>query len=243
VIVSGFAAVINVVVTLTMLATPALLLAERGMSALFKKSEPDPVFDEMPAGEAHVVIAGLGRFGQIIARVLAARGVPFTALDGDPSQIEVIRRFGGEVYFGDATRPEILAAAQVEKARAIVVCIPGVEASVKTVELVRRTYPHVPVFARARDRAHAHRLMDLGVENIVRESFFSAVEISRRVLVETGLSRQEAEQTVQLFAERDERVLRDEHAHATDQAMLVESAKRHAQELAELFESDAGNRR
>jgi glutathione-regulated potassium-efflux system protein KefB len=243
VIVSGSAALINVVVTITMLATPALLLAEKGLSSLGRRADPEPEFDEMPEGEAHVVIAGLGRFGQIIARVLAARGIPFTALDGDPSQIEVIRRFGGEVYFGDATRPEILAASQVEKARAVVVCIPGTEDSVKIVELVRRICPHVPVYARARDRAHARRLIDLGVEQIVRESFFSAIEMSRRVLVEAGLSQQDAKQTVQLFAESDERVLLEEHAHATDQAKLVESAKRHAQELAELFEADSDNRR
>ena len=150
----------------------------------------------------------------------------------------MIRRFGGRVYFGDATRPEILAAAQVEKARAVVVCISSVEDSLKTVELLRRNYPHVPVYARARDRNHAHRLMDLGVEQIIRETFLSGVEMSRRVLVETGLSYQEAERTVRIFAERDEHRLRGDYAHASDQAKLAESAKRHAQELAELFEAD-----
>jgi monovalent cation:proton antiporter-2 (CPA2) family protein len=238
VIVRDFAALINVIVTVTMLATPAILMGEKWLASLLARPASAPAFDDIPGSDAHVVIAGLGRFGQIIARILAARDIPFTALDGDPTQIEVIRRFGGRVYFGDATRPEILAAAQVEKARAVVVCISSVEDSLKTVELLRRNYPHVPIYARARDRNHAHRLMDLGVEQIIRETFLSAVEMSRRVLVETGLSYQEAERTVRIFAERDEHRLRGDYAHASDQAKLAESAKRHAQELAELFETD-----
>jgi glutathione-regulated potassium-efflux system protein KefB len=239
VILHGVAAHINVVVTVTMLATPAILLAEKWLAERLRGPASTPAFDEMPSSEAHVVIAGLGRFGQIVARVLAARGIPFTALDGDPTQIEVIRRFGGQVYFGDATRPAILAAAQVEKARAVVVCIANVEDSVRTVELVRRRYPHVPVFARARDRSHAHRLMALGVERIIRETLRSAVEMSRLVLIETGLSQKEAEHIVRLFTERDERRLIDDYEHAWDQERLAESAKRHAEELADLFKADA----
>lgn len=242
VIVRRDASLINVIVTLTMLATPIVLLAERRLASLLAKPATVPAFDKIPEAEAHIVIAGLGRFGQIIARILAARGIPFTALDGDPSQIDVIRRFGGRVYFGDATRPEILEAAQVKKARAVVVCISNVEDSVKTVELLRRRYPNVPLYVRARDREHVHRLIDLGVEWMIRETLLSALEMSRQVLLESGLSHREAEQIVQMFAERDERRLHEDHAHASDQEKLVESAKRHAQELAELFEADAGTR-
>lgn len=242
VLVDDVAALINVIVTVTMVATPPLLLAEKRLAALRAGPAPVPEFDAMPESEAHVVIAGLGRFGQIVARVLAARGVPFTALDGDPSQIEVIRRFGGRVYFGDATRPEILAAAQVEKARAVVVCISNVEDSLRTVELVRRRYPHVPVFARARDRNHAHRLMDLGVDWLIRETFLSALEMSRQLLIRTGLSRQAADRTVEVFADRDERRLVEDHAHAADPQKLAESARRHAEELAALFEADQESR-
>lgn len=237
-----FAALLNVVVTVTMLVTPTILLAEKWLTSRLIGPVSAAPFDDLPDHDAQVIIAGVGRFGQILARILAARAIPFTALDGDPTQIEVIRRFGGRVYFGDATRPEILAAAQVDKARAVVVCISNVEASLKAVELLNRKYPHVPVYARARDRNHAHRLMDLGVGHIVRETFLSAVEMSRRVLVEAGLNHQEAERTVRMFAERDEHRLHADHAHATDQAKLVESARRHAQELAELFEADAAGR-
>lgn len=239
VVVRDFASLINVVVTLTMLATPVILLSEKWLSAWRAGPAEAPAFDDMPEAESHVVIAGLGRVGQILARILAARGIPFTALDGDPEQIDVVRRFGGRVYFGDATRPEILEAAQVDKARAVVVCISDVEASLRTVELLRRNYPHVPLYVRARDRHHTHRLMDLGVENIVRETFLSALEMSRQVLIEAGLGRREAQDTVHTFAERDYRRLREDHDHHSDPAKLAESARRHAEELAQLFQADS----
>ncbi len=243
VLMRGDASLINVIVTLTMLATPVLLMAEKWLAARLARPGHEPAFDEIPEIESHVVIAGLGRFGQIIARILAARGIPFTALDGDPAQIDVVRRFGGRVYFGDATRPEILEAAQVEKARAVVVSISNVEGSLKAVELIRRRYPHVPLYVRARDREHAHRLMDFGVEHIIRETLLSALEMSRQVLMDAGgLNRREAERTVQMFAERDERRLRADHAHARDEAKLAESARQHAEELAQLFESDVAKR-
>jgi glutathione-regulated potassium-efflux system protein KefB len=237
-----FASLLNVIVTVTMLATPAILLLEKSLASRLKTPVLAPAFDDIPENDAQVVIAGVGRFGQIIARVLAARRIPFTALDGDPTQTEVIRKFGGSVYFGDATRPEILAAAQVGKARAVVVCISNVEASLKAVELLRRQYPHVPIYARARDRNHAHRLMDLGVAQIVRETFLSAVEMSRRLLIEAGLNHQEAERMVRTFSERDEHHLNADHALASDHAKLVESTRRHANELAELFEADVEER-
>ena len=240
VITRDFASQINVIVTLTMVATPLLLLAESWWS---RRSSPvatsEEDHDDMPEHGGHVVIAGLGRVGQIIARVLAARRIPFTALDGDPSQIEIVRRFGGTVYFGDATRPEILAAAQTERARAIVVCVSNVESSLRICELVRKNYPDLPIYARARDRRHVHWLMDLGVEHIMRETFLSSLELARRVLLETGMSREEAADTIRTFAERDRHRLHDDYAHQSDDEKLAESAKRHAQELADLFASDA----
>ena len=142
VITRDFASMINVVVTLTMVATPLILLIEGWCSARAAPvTHSTGPHDDMPDQGGHVVIAGLGRFGQIIARVLAARKIPFTALDGDPSQIEIVRRFGGKVYFGDASRQDILDAAQVSKARAFVVCVSNPDASLKIVELVRSKYP------------------------------------------------------------------------------------------------------
>lgn len=235
-----FASLINVVVTLTMVATPLIMLAEGWWSTRAAPvTDSDGTHDDMPEHGGHVVIAGLGRFGQIIARVLAARKIPFTALDGDPTQIEIVRRFGGKVYFGDASRQDILDAAQVNKARAFVVCVSNPEASLKIVELVRKKYPDLPIYVRARDRNHVHKLMDHGVEHIMRETFLSAVEMSRRVLLEAGLGREEAKRTIKAFAAGDRARLYDDYQHRSDERRMADNAKRHAQELSELFATDA----
>jgi glutathione-regulated potassium-efflux system protein KefB len=234
---------INIVVTVTMVVTPLLMLVESWLTSRLRKTpESQLAPDDMPDHGGHVVIAGLGRFGQIIARVLAARGIPFTALDGDPTQIEIVRRYGGKVYFGDASRPDILEAAQIDKARAFVVCVSDVEVSLHIVEMVRTKCPDLPIYARARDRRHVHWLMDVGVEHIMRETFLSALEMSRRVLLETGLSKADAAHTIKTFAERDRKRLHDDYAHQSDDQKLAESAKRHAEELAELFASDANEK-
>lgn len=240
VIAAGFASLFNIVVTVTMLATPLVLLAEAGLSARFIKS-PAPAqsgFDDMPEDQGHVIIAGLGRFGQIVARVLTARGIAFTALDGDAEQVAVVRRFGGRVFFGDASRLDILRAAQIDRARAIVICVSGVGASLTIASLVRRHYPDVPVFARARDRQHVHKLMDMGVEHIVRETFLSALDLTRRVLVDSGMSDSEARHTIEAFSRSDRDRLYRDYRHQADEDKLRESALKQAQELADLLAHD-----
>ena len=153
--------ILAVVVTLSMALTPLLLMLDRVLSRRAMTSLG--AFDELPEADGHVVIAGFGRFGQITARVLRAKGVPFTALDISAEQVEFVKRFGSKAFFGDASRPEVLEAAQIDKARAFVLAIDDVEAAMRAAEIVKSHYPHVPIYARARDRAHAHRLLDLGV--------------------------------------------------------------------------------
>ena len=238
-----FASLINVVVTLTMATTPLLMLLEGWWSArTAPDADDDGTHDDMPDQGGHVVIAGLGRFGQIIARVLAARDIPFTALDGDPAQIDIVRKFGGKVYFGDASREDILDAAQINKARVFVVCVSRPDTSLKIVELVRKKYPDLPIYVRARDRNHVHKLMDHGVEYMMRETFLSSLEMSRRVLLEVGLVREEANRTIKTFASRDRARLYDDYEHYSDVQKMADNAKRHAQELAEQFaiDKDAG---
>jgi glutathione-regulated potassium-efflux system protein KefB len=235
-----FASIINVVVTLTMVAMPLLMLGESlWTSRIIPSDETETKPDDMPDHGGHIVIAGLGRFGQILARVLAARNIPFTALDGDPTQIEIVRKFGGTVYFGDASREDILDAAQINKAKAFVVCVSNPEASLKIVDMVRKKHPNLPIYVRARDRNHVHRLMNHGVEHIIREMFLSSLELSRRVLIEAGLSREDANHTIKVFAEGDRNRLYEDHAYYSDDKLLAENARRHTRELADLFETDA----
>lgn len=229
------AEVLTVIVTLSMLATPVLLLID---DVFGRRRAPERPFDEMPEESGHVIIAGFGRFGQIVARVLRARGIPFIALDDSAEQVDFVARFGSEAYYGDASRIDILEAARVEKARAFVLAIDDVEASLRTAEIVRHQYPGLKIYARARNRQHVHQLMDLGIEVIRRETFLPALELTRELLRGLGLAESEVRRTIETFREHDQRRLYDDYAHYTDQDKLAAQAKKQSQELEELFAQD-----
>ncbi len=226
-------------VTLTMALTPLLLLADETL--LPKRRAPAPEFVPPPVNEGHVIIAGFGRFGQIVARILRARRIRFTALDINPEQLALVERYGSKAFFGDASRLEILEAAQVSKARALVLAIDDVDASLRAAELVRRYYPELRVYARARNRNHLHRLMDLGVVEIRRETFSSAIDLSRALLKGLGMSEKEARVTVETFASHDRRRLREDYKYYTDEEKMMDLARSDAETLARLFDQDTAD--
>jgi len=216
--------------------TPILLLLDR---VLFKKSTgPQRAFDPLPENDGHVVIAGFGRFGQIVARVLRAKGVPFTALDISAEQVEFVKRFGNKAFYGDASRPEVLEAAQMGKARAFVLAIDNVEASMRAAEIVKTHYPHVPIYARARDRMHAMRLLDLGVEALRRETFLASLDLARVLMTGLGYSKRVAERAVNTFREHDERRLNEDYKLASNSDKLIERARSSQAMLDKLFRED-----
>jgi glutathione-regulated potassium-efflux system protein KefB len=231
------AALLAVVVTLTMVATPFLLLLDDWLGR--RADKPTAAYDAMPEGDGHIIVAGFGRFGQIVARILRARGIPFTALDISSEQVDFVRRFGSEIYYGDASRPDILHQAQAGKARAFVLAIDDVEASLRTAEVVRREFPDLPIYARARNRQHVYRLMDLGITPIERETFRSAVALSKSLLRGLGMREAETRRLVDVFQEHDERWLRDSYQDASDVEKLQARARKFTEELEELFKRDA----
>ncbi len=232
-----FAEVLNVVVTLSMLATPPLLIADRHMAA--RKGQPLAVYDTPPHSDGHVIIAGFGRVGQVIARILRAKKIPFTALDISAEQVEFVKKFGSQAFFGDASRLDILEAANAGKARAFVLAIDDVEASMQTAAIVRQHYPKLPIHARARNRTHAHRLLDLGISNVHRETFHSSLAMTRHVLTGLGISEREARSMIATFQAHDERRLIEDYKHYTDLEKLQEKARTDASRLEKLFAEDS----
>lgn len=226
------------VVTLSMAATPLLVLLDEWLTRRAREREEPPPFDTIEERHHQVVIAGLGRFGQILARILTMRNIPFTALESDSRQVDIVRRFGNVVYYGDSTRLELLRAARVETAKVFVVAVEGVEQSVLTVQLLKRHYPALKLFARARDRAHARRLMDLGVDLVIRETYASGLELTEAVLMALGDTKELARRSVTRFREFDEQLLVRELAIDQDEGKLIQSAKDAQRELAFLFASD-----
>jgi glutathione-regulated potassium-efflux system protein KefB len=232
----SLAELLSVAVTLSMAATPLMLLVDELLT-------PEPVqvraFDALPDGDGHVVIAGFGRVGQIVARILAAKRIPFTALEVNPEQVDVVRRFGAKIYYGDASRHEILEAAQTGKARAFVLAIDNVDVSLQTARMVKEHYPNVPIFARSRHRRHTHQLMDAGVQVIRRETFLSSLDLTREVLRGLGYPERDVRFAVDTFREQDRKRLYEDYKHYTDIEKMAQRAKSQAQELEELFAADA----
>jgi glutathione-regulated potassium-efflux system protein KefB len=227
---------LTIVVTLSMAATPLMLKLEEFFS---RASKSAPSYDAMPENEGHVIIAGFGRFGQIVARILRAKRIAFTALDISAEQVELVKRFGSQAFYGDASRPEILDAADAHSARAFVLAIDDVDASMRTAELVKSRYPNLPIYARARNRAHAHRLLDLGVTHMQRETFLSALDATSQLLLGLGLSKRETERMIRAFQTHDERRLIEDYKHASDMEKLRDRARSDVATLEKLFAEDA----
>jgi monovalent cation:proton antiporter-2 (CPA2) family protein len=230
------ASLLTLAVTLSMATTPLLLVAHDMIRRGFTPEAPD--YDTPPGGDRHVIIAGFGRFGQIAARVLRARRIPFTALDTSIEQVDFVKRFGAKIYYGDAGRLDILRAAEADKALAFVLAIDDVEGSLRVAQTVRHNFPDLPIYARARDRNHVHRLMDLGVSIIERETFLAALELTRRLLRGVGLSEAEARRTTETFKRHDERRLYQDYQYYTDLEKVRAIALSQALELEELFARD-----
>ena len=226
------------VVALSMLITPfAYMAAERYGTR--KAAAAEPEYDDMQDQHNDVIIAGFGRVGQIVARLLRVVDRPFTALEIDSSQVNVVRRYGNVVHYGDASRLDILRAAGAEHAKVFVLAIDNIEASMRTAEAVTQHFPHLKIVARARNRRHVHKLMDLGIEHIYRETFLSSLAISEEVLSSLGVSAENTSMATESFRERDEQLLTEQHAFHQSEEKLFQSARDTAAELDLLLKDDA----
>jgi glutathione-regulated potassium-efflux system ancillary protein KefC len=231
-------AMLVLVVALSLMSTPLLLILHDKVLAPRLAARGEREADVIKANEGHVIIAGFGRFGQIVGRLLRANQVPLTVLDHDPDQVELLRRFGMEVFYGDATRLDLLRAARADRARALVVAIDGVEDSLKLVEAAREAFPDLLILARARNVTHYYDLMDRGVHLIERETFESALLLGRRVLQQLGFGAYFAREAAMKFRRHSVDSLHKIYPVYKDQEQLVSMSKQARDELEQMFASD-----
>ncbi|MDI1436735.1 monovalent cation:proton antiporter-2 (CPA2) family protein [Polyangium sorediatum] len=230
-----------VVVTLSMALTPLLFVARDRILARLAAADRrsfDQIYDE----GSSVIIAGFGRFGQIVGRVLRLKRIAFTALDASPTHVDFVRRYGNQIYYGDASRVDLLRAAGAERARLIVLAIDDMDASMRTLHVVQSHFPNLTIVARARNRQHAYALLDAGVTNIIRETFAGSLDAARITLEALGLPSDSAREAVRRFGEYDEAQVRRAFVLRHDEKALVESAKQYGAELERIFEEDAAHR-
>jgi voltage-gated potassium channel Kch len=229
----------TLVAATSMLATPILFAgAEAWVIPRLRPKRQEPVYDKIEGEANQVIIAGFGRMGQIVGRVLRMYGIAFTALERDPGQVDVVRRFGNKVYFGDPTRAEVLRASGAAGAKLLVVLLDDMEGVLRVVEVAKRNFPQLKILARARNRRHAHLLMDRGVDGLVRETFYSSLTLAEQALTSLGIDADAASHAVALFRDHDERGLVTTHAIYRDEQKLIQTAQDATTELESLFEAD-----
>jgi len=230
-------------VTLSLVISPLVFALHDRLLADWRARAAPPEFDAIDDPGKPVIIAGYGRVGQIVSRVLNMCGIPFTALEQSYQQVDFVRRFGGKVYYGDASRIELLQAAKAGEAKLFVLAIDDVEASLRTAAVVRRHFPELPIIARARNRSHVFGLRDLGVRTILRDTFPASLSMAEQALLRLGMSASATAGALSLFRHRDEEMLESQYVLRHDEAKLIQTSREASEQLRELFESDPAARR
>lgn len=228
------------IITLSMAVMPFLVLLAMKLykPAPTPQPVPSPEHTQIHSNEPRVIIAGMGRMGQIISRILRAQNIPFIGLDLSVETIELTRSIDKiPIYYGNPQRPEILRAVHAEQAEYFIVATDDPEMNLETTRVVRQLYPHLKIIARARNRQHVHHLLDLEAE-AVRETFHSSLEMSRKILIGLGLSEENATSRIRIFQEHDEQVLAAQHLIYDDAAAVIQNAREARKELQALFNAD-----
>jgi glutathione-regulated potassium-efflux system ancillary protein KefC len=212
---------LSVAIATSMALTPLLLLAFDRLVAPQLDARRDKRQTDDIDEQQKIVVLGYGRFGQIVTRLLRAQGFEMTLIDDDPAQIDLVRKFGVKVFYGDASRLDLLHAAGVKDAELVVITVGGRDRILTIARNIRRNFPHVTIAARAIDRGHAHELMELGVEVFERETFLSAISLGAKVLAQLGYEPDKALELAKTFEDHDNKLLRDSFAVRNDQDAYV----------------------
>ncbi|HEX5611754.1 MAG TPA: cation:proton antiporter, partial [Burkholderiales bacterium] len=229
--------VLNAAVAVSMLATPLLMIAWSRVTqtrlAAGTPAAPDVIDERNP-----VIVAGFGRFGQVVTRVLRAAGVRATIIEHDPGQIETVRRFGWKAYYGDATRLDLLRAAGASEARLLIVALDDPQDAMRAVRMAREHFPGLRIVARAHSRTDAYEYESLQVPS-VRETFGSALDAAGMGLELMGRPAEEARQMLQQFRAYDERRLKELAPHRNDERKLIALARKERENLNQLLSNEA----
>ncbi len=226
------------VVAVSMALTPILMIFnEKLLQPRFSNLDEKPESDTIDEKNI-VIIAGFGRFGQIVGRLLHANNIGTTVLDYKPSQIDMVRKFGYKVFYGDASRIDLLHSAGASEAKLFILAIDDKEKALEIAETVKKHFPNLEVLARSFDRRHTYELMNLGVRVIQRETFNSALELGTSALRHLGFHGYQAHRAALTFKHHDEKTLIDLHEHWGDEKTFILQTQERNQDLIDLLSSD-----
>jgi monovalent cation:proton antiporter-2 (CPA2) family protein len=233
-------AILFLVVALSMAVTPLLLLLnDKIIMPLVSKNENIKDEDTIDEEETPLIIAGFGGFGVVLGRFLIANGLRATILDDNPENIEVLRKFGFKVYYGDASRADLLESAGADKAKVLIVTVEDRQKSLKIIDLAQRNYPHLKILARSVNQEHSYELLDRGVEGFKRDTFESSLHLGIDALTHLGYNRYHAHRLAHTFRSHSNKVIHELHKHhREDEKKYLSETKKHALALEELFRAE-----
>ena len=229
-------AVLNAAVAASMLTTPLLMMLYMRYRARAERRverAADRIAEANP-----VIVAGFGRFGQVVTRVLRGLGIRATVIDHDPQQIDTVRRFGWKAYYGDATRMDLLEAAGARQAKLLLVAIDDPQAAMRLVKRVRARFPHLELLVRAHSRTDAYEYAELGVP-AVRELFAASLDAGKELLIALGYTPDNAQRIVSRFREYDERQISESAPHRHDEKKLIALTEQGRRDIAQLLAAEA----
>jgi monovalent cation:proton antiporter-2 (CPA2) family protein len=232
------AALLNVVVALSMLTTPLLMIAYEKFLAPRLNAPAAPRHEKIDESKP-VIVAGVGRFGQMLSRVLQAKGISITTIDVDPNQLELLAKFGWKTYYGDIRRPDVLESAGIHQASLIILAVDDHEAIMETVHFLKANYPQVKILARARARVQAFELISAGVTPM-RETFYSSTRMAEKAMLALGIDPAEARTNIVAFERHDEDMMYEMAAKRNDEASLIATAAKSRLELSKLLARESG---
>ena len=233
------AGLLTAIIVLSMAAAPLLMmLDDKIIQPRLNFADVQREADVIEHHGVDVIIAGHGRFGMTIARVLTAQKERIVVLEHDASQVDVLRKFGMKAFYGDALRLDLLEAAGAREAKVLIVAIDEREKTNELVRIAQQHFPNLKLFVRAYDRTHAGELLRLGVEHVHREVFGSSMDLVEGALVALDRSSKDASRIVKLFREHDEKFMRKSAELNGDQTALVDLARQSRAEIARVFSAD-----
>jgi voltage-gated potassium channel Kch len=237
---SGIISLLIAVVAISMALTPLIFLYNERhiLPRYFTKEVQEEGNDDMQQGEHPVIIAGFGRYGNIVGRFLKANGISATILDNDSDRVDLLRKFGYNVYYGDASRFDLMKAAGAERAKIIIIAMDTPEQCLEMVASVKKFFPHLKILSRAYDRNDSYDLMEAGVDHIYRETLDSSVRLGADALKMLGARAYHAQRAAKAFLMHDERSLTQLMKNRKDKDSYTTISKEQITELEELILRD-----
>ncbi|WP_413288135.1 monovalent cation:proton antiporter-2 (CPA2) family protein [Bdellovibrio sp. HCB337] len=229
----------TLVVTLSMVLSPILILVHDKIESWRSERGPEPEYDKIENQQNPVIIAGFGRFGQIVGRILRAQNIGFTAIEQDSEQIELLRRFNNRVFYGDASRIELLESAGAKDAKYLIIAVDDVETATSMAREVRQNFPHLKIYSRARNRQHVFELMDLEVHAIQRETFEASLALSKTLLKDLGFAPDRIKFIVDRFRTHDNLMVQEQYKVRHDEKTFLDVSRQGAEQLARVLREDA----